>query len=61
MGDYHLKTHMFSIDMVGCDIVFNAEWLHTLGLTTMDFQNLYTIFVKESHTSILQGIKANPP
>lgn len=21
LGDYHLKTHMFTIDMVGCDIV----------------------------------------
>ena len=24
VGDYHLKTHMFSIDMGGCDIVLGA-------------------------------------
>jgi hypothetical protein len=25
IGDYHLKYHMFSIDMGGCDIVFGAD------------------------------------
>ena len=37
MGDYQLKTHMFSIHMGGCDIVLGAEWLRTLGQITMDF------------------------
>lgn len=37
MGDYHLKVHMFAIDMGGCDIVFGAKWLRTLGLVTVDF------------------------
>lgn len=37
MGDYQLKTHMFSIHMGGCDIVLGVEWLHTLGPITMDF------------------------
>ena len=44
MGDYHLKTHMFSINMGGCDIVLGVEWLRTLGLITMDFHELYMIF-----------------
>ena len=61
MGDYHLKTRMFAIDMGGCDIVLGAEWLRTLGPMTMDFQELYMSFVKDSHTYLLQGIKANPP
>eukprot|EP00253_Pinus_taeda_P027980 PITA_27980 len=43
-GDYQLKTHMFSIHMGGCDIVLGAEWLHTLGPITMDFQELYMSF-----------------
>jgi hypothetical protein len=30
IGDYHLKSHMFSIDMGGCDIVLGADWLRTL-------------------------------
>ena len=53
MGDYHLKTHMFAIDMGICNIVLGDEWLSTLGLITMDFKELYMSFVKESHTHIL--------
>ena len=37
LGDCQLKTHMFAIDMGGCHIVLGIEWLHTLGLVTMDF------------------------
>ena len=37
MGDYHLKTHMFVIDMGGCDIVLGVMALHSranhLGLS----------------------------
>jgi hypothetical protein len=29
MGNYHLKTHMFSISMGDCDIVLGVEWIHT--------------------------------
>ena len=61
MGDNHLKTCMFSIDMGGFDIMLGARWLHTLGPITMDFQDLYMSFVKDSHTYLLQGIKTNPP
>jgi hypothetical protein len=25
IGDYHLKSHMFAIDMGGCDIVLGAD------------------------------------
>jgi hypothetical protein len=44
MDDYSLKTHMFDIEMGGCDIVLGVEWLRTLGLITMDFWELYMIF-----------------
>ena len=50
IGEYHLKTHMFSIDMGGYHIVLGVEWLHNLGPITMDFQELYIIFFKDSHT-----------
>jgi hypothetical protein len=53
MGDYHLKTHMFSISMGGCDIVLGVEWLHTLGPITMDYQDLYMSFTQEAHTYTL--------
>lgn len=50
MGDYHLKTHKFSINMGGCDIMLGVEWLSTLGPVTMDFKDLYMIFMKGYHT-----------
>lgn len=37
MGNYHLKAHMFDIEMGGCDISLGVEWFHTLGPITMDF------------------------
>ena len=40
IGDYHLKSHMFAIDMGGCDIVLSADWLRTLGPILMDFKEL---------------------
>jgi hypothetical protein len=40
IGEYHLKSHMFVINMGGCDIVLGAEWLRTLGPILMDFKEL---------------------
>jgi len=40
MDDYHLKSHMFSIEMGGCDITLGVEWIRTLGHATMDFKEL---------------------
>jgi len=38
--NYQLKSHMFFIDMGGCDIVLSVEWLRTLGPILMDFKEL---------------------
>jgi hypothetical protein len=40
IGDYHLKYHMFAIDMGICDIVLGANWLRTLGPILMDSKAL---------------------
>jgi hypothetical protein len=40
IGDYHLKSHMFAINMGGCDIVLGVDWLRTLGPILMDFKEL---------------------
>jgi hypothetical protein len=40
IGEYILKSHMFAIDMGGCDIVLGDKWLCTLGPMTMDFKDL---------------------
>jgi hypothetical protein len=54
--DYHLKSHMFSIDMGGCDIVLGADWLRTLGPILMDFKALTMQFDQEGHQYKFQGI-----
>jgi hypothetical protein len=40
IGHYHLKYHIFSIEMGSCDIVLGVEWLHTLGPILMNFKEL---------------------
>jgi hypothetical protein len=61
MGDYNLKTHMFSIAMGGCDIVLGVEWIRTLGPITMDYHELYMRFTQDAHTYTLQGLQARSP
>jgi hypothetical protein len=61
IGDYNLKSHMFSIDMGGCDIVLGAEWLRTLGTILMDFHNLTMQFDQGGHKHKFQGITTGSP
>jgi len=56
IGDYHLKSHMFSIDMSDCYIVLGAEWLRTLGPILMDFKELTMQFDQEGQQYKVQGI-----
>jgi len=60
IGEYHLKTHMFSIEMGGCDIVLGVEWIRTLGPIKMDFQELLMRFKQNKHT-YTGGLKAGAP
>jgi hypothetical protein len=52
---------MFSIDMVGCDIMLDADWLRTLGPILMDFQNLTMQFDQGGHQYKFQGIIVGSP
>jgi hypothetical protein len=61
IGDYHLKFHMFAIDMRGCDIVLSADWLSTLGPILMDFKDLTMQFDQEGHQYKFQGITIGSP
>jgi hypothetical protein len=61
IGDYHLKSHMFAIDMGDCDIVLGADWLRTLGLIFMDFKGLTMQFNQEGHQYKFQGITVGSP
>ena len=57
LGDYHLKTHMFSINMGGCDTVLWEEWLRIMDIVTMDFKELYLSFTQNSQTHMLKGLQ----
>jgi hypothetical protein len=61
IGQYHLKSHMFVIDMGGCDIVLGSEWLHTLVSITMDFHKLTMQFQQEGQQHQFQGITTRSP
>jgi hypothetical protein len=61
IGDYHLKSHMFSICMGSCDIVLAADWLRTLGPILMDFKQLTMQFDQEGHQYKFQGITIDSP
>jgi hypothetical protein len=61
IGQYHLKYHMFAIDMGGCDIVLDVEWLHTLGPILMDFKALTMQFQQEGQQYQFQGLTLGSP
>jgi hypothetical protein len=44
IGDYSLKSHMFTTEMGGYKIFLGVEWLRTLGSITMDLNELYMSF-----------------
>ena len=53
---HKLKSHMFSINMSGCDIVLGAKLLHTLGPITIDFKDLTMQFQQKGQEYKFQGI-----
>jgi hypothetical protein len=61
IGDYHLKSHIFSIEMGACDIVLGEDWLRTLGPIIMDFHNLTLQFNQGGHQYKFQGITVGSP
>jgi hypothetical protein len=56
IGDYSLKSHMFSIEMGGCDIVLGVEWLCTLGHRHHGFQGVIHELPAVGHCYTFQGI-----
>ena len=61
IGGYHLKSHIFSIDMGGGDIVLGADRLRTLGPIVMDFKELTIQFDQEGQQYKFQGITIGSP
>lgn len=56
IGDYQLKSHLFSIDMGGYDIILGVECLCTLGSLIMYLTEIYIDFSKGGHVYTLQWI-----
>jgi hypothetical protein len=61
ISQYNMKSHMFSIDMGGCDIVIGVEWLCTLGPITMDFKDLTMQYQQEGQQHKFQGSTTESP
>jgi hypothetical protein len=61
IGDYHLKYHMFAIEMGSCDIVLGADWIRNLGPILMDFKELTMQFDQEGQHYKFQGITVDSP
>jgi hypothetical protein len=61
MGDYFLKTRIFTFKMGNCDIVLGVIRLRTLGPITMYVLELYMRFKKNEHFYTLKGIKVGSP
>jgi hypothetical protein len=61
IGQNHMKSHMFSIDMGGCDIVLGFEWLRNMGPILMNFKELTMQFNQEGQQYKFQGITTGSP
>jgi hypothetical protein len=53
---YHLKSHMFSINIGSCEIMLSDEWLCTLDPIFMYFKDLTMQFQQEGQQYKFQGI-----
>jgi hypothetical protein len=61
IGQYNMKSHMFAINMGGCDIFLGVEWLRTMSPTLMDFKELAMQFTQEGQQYKFQGIIIGSP
>jgi hypothetical protein len=61
IGDYHLKYHMFVIDMGSCEIVLGVDWLRSLGPILMDFNELNMQFDQDGRQYKFQDITIGSP
>ena len=61
IGQYNMKSHMFFIDMSGCDIMLGVKWLRNIGPILMDFKELTMQFNHEGRQYNFQGITKGSP
>jgi hypothetical protein len=61
IGQYHLKYHMFAIEMGGCEFFLSVEWLRIIGPILMDFNDLTMKLQQERQQYKFQGIIVGSP
>jgi hypothetical protein len=61
IGQNHMKSHMFAIDMGGCDIFLGVKWLRTLGPILINFKELTMQFNQEGQQYKFQVITTGSP
>jgi hypothetical protein len=61
IGHYHLKYHMFSIEIGSCDIMLGVEWFFTLSPLLMDFKELTMQLQQEGQRYHFQGLTIGSP
>jgi hypothetical protein len=61
IGQNNLKSHTFTIDMGGCDILLSSKCLCTLDTILMYFKELTKKFKLECQQYTFQGIRTTSP
>jgi hypothetical protein len=59
-GSIFLDSPIIVIQMGGANVVLGVQWLQSLGIMTLNFQNLFMIFSSEGKEIDLRGIQGKP-
>jgi hypothetical protein len=57
MREYFLDIHMISIEMGGVDVVLGVQWLQSLGIVALNFQDIFMIFSLDRKKIEIRGIQ----
>jgi hypothetical protein len=60
MGEYLLDSPMIAIQMGGVDVVLGVQWLQSLGIMALNFQELFMRFSSKGKEIELRGIQGKP-
>ena len=59
-GEYFFDSPMIAIQMGGVDVVLGIQWLQSLGIVALNFQDLFMRFFSEGKEIELRGIQGKP-
>ena len=61
IGDYNLRSNMFSIPLGGCSVILGTQWLCTLGPILWDFAEIWMQFSVNGKKHTLKGLQPRSP